>query len=175
MTALAKEYGNGLYELAQEESCADEVLESLELAAGAFQDNPGYARLVQDPAIGKAQRLEMLDQAFAGVHPYVRNLLKLLCQRSALGLCPGCLEQFRARYYADRGILPVEAVSAVALTDEQQRALTEKLSAQLGKTILLRNTIDPAVLGGVKLRYEGLEVDGTAAGRLEALRRRLTR
>ncbi len=174
MTALAKEYGDGLYELAQEESCADEVLADLTVAAQVLWDNPGYPRLVQDPAMGKAQRLELLDQAFAGIHPYVGNLLKLLCQRSALGLCPGCLEQFRARYYADRGILPVEAVSAVALTETQQQALSEKLSAKLGKTILLRNTIDPAVLGGVKLRYEGLEVDGTAAGRLEALRRRLT-
>ena len=34
--------------------------------------------------------------------------------------------------------------------------------------------MDPSVLGGVKLRYEGLELDGTAAGRLAALRRALT-
>ncbi len=174
MTALEKEYGNGLYELAQEESCADEVLPALELAVTVFGDNPDYLRLVQNPAIGKAERLEMLDQAFSGAHLYVRNLLKLLCERSALSLCPGCLEQFKARYYTERGILPVEAVSAVALTEEQEKALTDKLSAQLGKHILLRKTVDPAVLGGVKLRYEGKEVDGTTAGRLEALRRRLT-
>ncbi len=40
-----------------------------------------------------------------------------------------------------------------------------------GRTILLETAVDPSVLGGVKLRYEGLELDGTAAGRLAALRR----
>ena len=54
MTALEKEYGNGLYELAQEESCADEVLPALELAVTVFGDNPDYLRLVQNQAIGKA-------------------------------------------------------------------------------------------------------------------------
>ena len=43
-----------------------------------------------------------------------------------------------------------------------------------GRTILLETAVDPSVLGGVKLRYEGLELDGTAAGRLAALRRALT-
>ena len=68
----------------------------------------------------------------------------------------------------------MEAVSAVPLTEEQQKALTDKLAAKTGKTILLENSIDPTLLGGVKLRYEGKELDGTAAGRLSALRRSLT-
>ena len=68
----------------------------------------------------------------------------------------------------------MEAVSAVPLTEAQREALRDKLSAKLGKTILLENRIDPSVLGGVKLRYQGRELDGTAAGRLSSLRRALT-
>lgn len=173
MTALEKEYGDALYSLAREEDCLDPVLEGLTLAVDAFREEPGYLTLVQNPALPKPERLELLDRAFDGVHPYVRNLLKLLCERSDLALASGALEQFKALLYAQRGILPVEAVSAVPLTQEQRQALTDKLSARTGKTILLENTIDPALLGGVKLRYEGRELDGTAAGRLSALRRSL--
>lgn len=174
MTALEKEYGDALYSLAAEENCPDEVLEGLSLAVKAFQENPGYLSLVQNPALPKEERLELLDKAFEGVHPYVRNLLKLLCERSALTLAPGALEQFKSLLYQERGILPVEAVSAVPLTEEQQKALRDKLAARTGKTILLENKLDPSVLGGIKLRYEGKELDGTAAGRLSALRRALT-
>lgn len=173
MTALEKEYGDALYSLAREEDCLDPVLEGLTLAVDAFRAEPGYLTLVQNPALPKPERLELLDKAFDGVHPYVRNLLKLLCERSDLALASGALEQFKALLYAQRGILPVEAVSAVPLTEEQRKALTDKLAARTGKTILLENTIDPALLGGVKLRYEGKELDGTAAGRLSALRRSL--
>ncbi len=174
MTALEKEYGDAIYSLAQEEDCLDPVMEGLELAVGVFRENPGYLTLVQNPALPKEERLGLLDQAFEGVHPYVLHLLKLLCERSALNLCAGCFEQFRALVYAQRGILPVEVISAVPLTGEQQEALRDKLAAKTGKTILLQSKLDPAVLGGVKLRYEGLELDGTAAGRLDALRHMLT-
>ena len=174
MTALEKEYGDAIYSLALEEDCLDEVLEGLELAVGVFRDNPGYLTLVQNPALSKEERLGLLDQAFEGAHPYVLNLLKLLCERSALGLTAGCFEQLQALVYAQRGILPVEVISAVALTDAQQEALREKLTAKTGKTILLQSKLDPSVLGGVKLRYDGRELDGTAAGRLDALRHMLT-
>lgn len=174
MTALEKEYGDAMYSLAMEENCVDEVLEGLELAVGVFGENPGYLTLVQNPALSKEERLGLLDQAFAGAHKYVLHLLKLLCERSALGLCAGCLEQFRALVYAQRGILPVEVISAVELTAQQQEALRTKLAAKTGKTILLKEKLDPSVLGGIKLRYEGRELDGTAAGRLNALRQMLT-
>ena len=174
MTALEKEYGDALYSLAAEENFLDEALEDLSLAVTAFRENPGYLKLVQNPALPKEERLELLDKAFEGIHPSVRNFLKLLCERSALTLASGALEQFKSLLYAQRGILPVEAVSAVPLTREQQEALRDKLAAKTGKTILLENTLDPSLLGGIKLRYEGKELDGTAAGRLAALRRVLT-
>lgn len=52
--------------------------------------------------------------------------------------------------------------------------MCDSLAQKTGRTILLETAVDPSVLGGVKLRYEGLELDGTAAGRLAALRRALT-
>ena len=174
MTALEKEYGDAIYALATEENCVDEVLEGLELAVGVFGENPGYLTLVQNPALSKDERLSQLDQAFEGVHKYVLHLLKLLCERSNLGLTAGCLEQFRALVYAQRGILPVEVISAVPLTEAQKDALIQKMAAKTGKTIELHAKLDPSVLGGVKLRYEGRELDGTAAGRLDALRHLLT-
>ncbi len=174
MTALEKEYGDAIYSLALEEDCLDEVMEGLELAVGVFRDNPGYLTLVQNPALSKEERLGLLDEAFGGTHEYVLHLLKLLCERSALALTAGCFEQFKTLVYAQRGILPVEVISAVPLTDAQQEVLRAKLEAKTGKTVLLQSKLDPAVLGGVKLRYEGRELDGTAAGRLGALRQMLT-
>ena len=43
-----------------------------------------------------------------------------------------------------------------------------------GKTILLENKVDESLMGGVKVNYDGKELDGSVAGRLETLRRLLT-
>lgn len=175
MTAAEKEYGEALYELCAEENCAQEVLEQLDMVCALFRAEPKYPRILQDPALPKQERLQMLDQAFRGnVHPYLLNFLKILCEKSAVEILPGCAEQFRSLYNEAHGLLPVTATSAVALTEEQKKALMEKLSKLTGKTILLENRVDESLMGGVKVQYDGKELDGSVAGRLEALRRILT-
>ena len=42
MTASEKEYGGALYELAAEEHCEDEVLESIGLVSKMFAEEPSY-------------------------------------------------------------------------------------------------------------------------------------
>lgn len=172
MTAWEKEYGEALYELCNEENCAQETGEQLDMVRALFRDEPRYAGILQNPALPRQERLGMLDEAFRdSVHPYLLNFLKLLCERSALEALPGCAERFHALYNEDRGLLPVTATSAVALTEAQKQALAEKLSKLTGKTVLLENRVDESLMGGVKVNYDGKELDGSVAGRLEALRR----
>ena len=172
MTAAEKEYGEALYELCAEENCAQEIGAQLDMVCSLFREEPKYLRILQDPALPKGERLTMLDEAFRGnVHPYLLNFLKILCEKSAVGLLPGCAGQFHALYNEERGLLPVTATSAVALTEAQKKALTEKLSKLTGKAVLLDNRVDESLLGGIKVNYDGKELDGSVAGRLEALRR----
>ena len=175
MTEAEKENGEALYELCNEENCAQGVGEQLDTVCGLFRAEPKYPRILQDPALPKGERLQMLDEAFGGgVHPYLLNFMKILCEKSAVEMLPGCAEQFRVLYNEDRGLLPVTATSAVALTEGQRQALMEKLSKLTGKTILLENKVDESLMGGVKVNYDGKELDGSVAGRLETLRRLLT-
>lgn len=171
MTAAEKEYGGALYLLAEEEGCEDEVLAGLNLAVQMFEENPDYIRLLEDPAISKAEHLQLLDEALRGnMHPYALNFIKILCEKSAIRQLSGCTAVFTDRLYDARGILPVVAWSAVTLTEQQKQSLEDRLAAATGKTILLHCRIDPELLGGIKVSYEGKELDGTIAGRLAAVR-----
>jgi F-type H+-transporting ATPase subunit delta len=58
----------------------------------------------------------------------------------------------------------------VALTAAQQKRLSEKLSAITGKRIELDLRVDPQVLGGIRLDYDGNRLDDTVAHRLDAIR-----
>ena len=74
------------------------------------------------------------------------------------------------QYYKDNDILLVKAVTAVPMTKEQLVKLTRKLGTITGKQIELRNQVDPDVLGGVRLDYDGKRLDDTVSHRLEAVR-----
>ena len=80
---------------------------------------------------------------------------------------------YLSEYDKARGIERVEAVTAVAMTEAQLAALRAKLTALTGKTVVIRNTTDPTILGGMKLRYSGLQLDGSVRSRLDAFERSL--
>ena len=106
-----------------------------------------------------------------GVHLYVLNFLKILCEKGTLRELPGCARAYRVRYNQAHGILEAAATTAVAMTEQQVKSLHEKLEKLTGKTIDLKTKVDPAVLGGIRLDIEGTELDGTVQNRLASLRR----
>ena len=63
----------------------------------------------------------------------------------------------------------MRAVSAVPLSDAQKAKLTQKLTAMTGKTVALNCKVDAAVLGGVRLQYDGRQVDGTVRNYLREI------
>ena len=83
-------------------------------------------------------------------------------------------DEYAALYDEERGILRAEAVSAVAMSDEQLMRLADKLGQSTGKTVIVKNTIDPSMLGGVKLRYAGTQLDGTVKASLDRFERALS-
>ena len=167
-------YGQGLYALAKEENLAESIMEQLRVLAECFEDQPDYLKLLASHDLPKRERTGLLDSFREQVHPYVLNFLKLLTEKGYIRHFGGCCKVFREQYHQDRGILEVRAVSAIALTLEQKRRLAEKLAAITGKEIALVCREDPAVLGGIRLNYNGIQVDGTIRGRLEAIGRQLS-
>ena len=172
MTELAKRYGGSLYELAAEENLTDELLQQLRTAVNSIEAEPQYLRLLSTPSVPKKERCALLDEALApgGVHRYLLNFLKLLCEEDLLGELPGCLRAYQDRYNVDHNILEVTAVSAIALTAPSREKLLAKLQKMTGKNIVLTETVDPAVLGGLRLDMDGTRLDGTVQRHLERLR-----
>ena len=171
MTEAATTYGQAMYDLAREENLAKELLAELTALCQSFEGEPDFIRLLSSPNIPKEERVRILDDSFRGkLHPYVLNFLKVLTEQGYMRHFTGCCRVYRQQYNLDNGIVPVTAYTAVPLTDELREKLTAKLSFVTGKTIELDCRIDPETLGGVRLDFDGKQVDGTVRRRLEDIR-----
>ena len=174
MTGAGSVYGEALYTLAREEGLSDTILQQLKVLDSCFAAQPDFIRLLGAPNLPKAERCQILDNSFRGkVHAYVLNFLKILTEKGYMRYFPDCVKAYRELYNQDNGILPVTAVTAVALTDKQTKALTMKLQQITGKRIELVGKLDPNVLGGMRLDYDGKRVDDTVAHRMDAVRNML--
>ena len=170
MAQAANTYAQALYDLAKDEGLGKTILEELAVLKSVFSENPEYAKLLSTPDLPKQERCGVLDEAFRGkVNPYVLNFLKILTEKGYIRQFPQCCDAYRGFYNEDNGILVVKAVSAVALSAAQMEKLTAKLEATTGKQIDLQCSIDAAQLGGLRLSYDGMQVDGTVKNRLDAI------
>ena len=174
MTKIGNVYGEALYTLTQEENLSEIVLQELTALEESFAQNPDFLRLLDAPNLPKEERCRILDDCFRGkLHIYVLNFLKILAEKSYARHFEACCAAFRNRFYEDNGILPVTAVTAIPLSESQQAALSQKLSAVTEKKIQLTNRVDKTVLGGIRLDYSGIRLDDTLSHRLGDIRANL--
>lgn len=171
MTQIGSTYGEALYELALSENLTDVIKEEMNVLCESFRAEPDFLKLLCSPNLSKQERCQILDTSFRDkVHIYLLNFLKILTEKGYIKQFSNCNDMFVQLYNRDHNIISVTAVTAVPLTDAQHAALTQKLNRITGKTVLLRNQVTPACLGGVRLDYDGQRMDDTVKNRLNNIR-----
>lgn len=175
MTGLAREYGEAIYELARDEDIGQLIHEQLNEIGGLVAQQPDFIRLLCSRAIERDTRLKIVDETFsAHAHPYVTNFMKLLVQKEHFDSFPLCCEWYHRRFNEDNGIVEARVTSAVALSENENAALRAKLSKISGRQVTLIETVDPSVIGGVRVEMDGRRYDNTIQDRLGRLKRSLT-
>ena len=168
-----KEYAKALFLLAEEKNAMQEILCDLKQAAAALAEAPDYVALLDSPALPREEKDRLIDEAFASVDADLCSFLKILAAKHALYTMKRITQTYEALCDEAMGIVRAEAITVAPLSEAQSEKLRQRLEAETKKTVVLTNTIDPSLLGGVKLRYMGKQVDGSLQNRLEAIRKTL--
>lgn len=166
-------YAQALYDLAAERGTEDRVRKELQIICQAVQAQPEYMNLMDSPAVGRQEKCELLLQVIAGVEEMLRNFLCILCEKRSFHCLPACTAAYEKIYDTAHGILRATAFTATPMVKRQHQALSKKLSQMTGKTVELENVVDPTLIGGIRLRYEGVQLDDSIQSRLEILRHSL--
>ena len=169
----AKEYGKALFLLTQEDGTGDAVAEDMETVRKLLRENPKYEKLLDTPALTKEEKLRLIDRAFSSLHENVLNLTKILCEKHSVYQFSRVAESYAVLCDEARGIERAEVLTAVAMTQQQISALTARLCKLTGKTVIVKNTVKPEILGGAVLRYSGKQLDGSLKARLESFEKSL--
>ena len=176
MTQVGSVYGQALYALAGEENLREVIYGDLQVLKECFEAEKEYLSLLTAANISVEERCQVVDVAFRDrVHPYVLNFLKVLTEKGYARAFEECFASFEKQYYDDNDILPIKAVSAIPLSEEQTQKLIAKLSSMTGKKIKLTKEVLPECKGGVRLDFEGKRLDDTILKRLNDVSQMLTK
>ena len=169
-----KAYGDALFMLAEELGQTEQIIRDVETLSSVIESNPDYLKVLDSPALTREERLGLIDRSFGSLNKSLVNTAKILTEQRLAYALPKVLEHFVKAYEISRGIEHVEVVSAVPLTKEQTARLKAKLEGITRKQIIISNTHDPSLLGGMKLRYMGVQLDGTVRSKLDGFAKNLS-
>ncbi len=171
MSEAVKEYGRALADLAAEEGLDLRLREECRFIFSVLAAEPAYIRLLAHPEVPKAERTHLIDEAFGEkLHPYMVNFMKLLTERGYAYALPDFLKEYERLYCERHDIVTAKVASAVPLSAEQQEKLTNKLISITQKQIELECTVDPSLIGGIRLQVNNTLFEGSVRAKLDSMR-----
>ena len=169
----AKNYGDALFMLAHELDEINDVKNDFEALCESIEKNPDYLKLLDTPSLSREERVKLVDTAFGTLNKNLVNMVKILAERRLVYLIFKIRTAYMSAYDLHYGIERVQAISAIPLSAEQLNKLKLKLEKVTGKQIVVTNTIDSTILGGMKLRYLGIQIDGSIKTKLDKFEKSL--
>ena len=112
----AIEYGKALFLITEEDGTTEKVIGDVKIVRTVFLNNPDYAKLLDTPSLNKEERVALVDKAFYGLDGSLLNLIKIITEKRLAHKLDAIFEAYLNCYDDSRGILRVDAVTAVALS-----------------------------------------------------------
>lgn len=172
---IAARYAEALFGLAQERDSTDALRRELRDLARVIQDTPVLAGLLERPDLNAERKLAAVEMA-----------LSSRFSESVLALLAALVRHRRGDHIAEvsaafdemaddaAGVVRAEATTAVPLAEYQRERLVSALGRITGRRVELEARVNPEILAGVTVRVGDRLIDGSAARRLQRLRKELT-
>ena len=129
---------------------------------------------LEGPQFREEDKEELVNKVFKGRIPvlFYRFILLLLRRNRIEHLLP-ILDCFETLVEEEKGIVSGVVITAIPLNQEEQIHLQRKLEHFCNQRFLFRFTVDPGIIGGVKVKFADVLLDTSIATYLGDLRMRL--
>ena len=173
LATIARPYAEALFRVAKSgnlSAWSDLVSEMAHVAAHpdvqALSRNPNLSdKLVADTFLA-ALKSPLTDEA--------KNFINMLVENGRVTLLPEIGAQFHVLKNAQEGAADAEIVSAFAISDAQLKELVATLEKKFGRKLTPSVTVDPALIGGVRVVVGDEVLDTSVRAKLQQMHVALT-
>lgn len=172
---IARPYAEAAFRLAKEKNAFDRWSRMLALLELVVKDER-LARCIGDPNVSSRQLASLvLGVCGEQLDGAGRNFVQVLVDNGRLGVVPEMRVLFEALRRAHEGVLEAQIYSAFALDDEQKRRLVGQLESKYQRKVMAQVSVDPQLIGGVKIVIGDKVLDATVRGKLDTMAAALAR
>lgn len=158
-------------ELGKDRGEVSSLLEDMTFISNTLDDSRELVLFLRSPIIKDDDKQQALKTLFGDkIGETTRLFLKLLVRKNRIDILHQIARGFIKEYRKYAGIIDVRATVAYTLSDQQKRALHQKIEEITSKEVDLTVQKDPSVKGGMAVRIEDTVIDGTVKHQLRELK-----
>ncbi len=171
MSERSNLYADAFMTLIKAEGNGNEIIDELFRFSRVVEGADELRQALSDQHIPAEKRQQIVDDILAGkAFPLTNTIIATVVGNERLRELPDIVDRLLEIKAAHGEKVVAQVRSAVALSDEQKRRLSDALSKSTGKQVDIVVIVDPAVLGGIVTQIGDTVIDGTVRQRLSQLR-----
>jgi len=167
---IAKKYSKALFSLAEEKDKFIKFNDDLNLVKESFTEHKELKNVLFHPRIKIEEKKKIFNRVFAEeISEEIHNFIQLLIDKRRIFFIKAIINQFNNLVNDREKILEIEVVSAIELEEDMKDRLKEKIEKEMDYEVILNNTVDPEILGGLVLKIGDKIIDGSIQHKLNTL------
>jgi len=169
---IAHRYAKSLIDIAVEQNKLERVLEDVQSFRELVKNRDFYL-LLKSPIIHHSKKENIVEKLFTGKYDTLTmSFLNVLMRKGREMYLPEIAEEFIVEYKKLKHITTVRITTAVPLSESAKKAVEAKLlgSSKTSDHIDLITIVDPDIIGGYVLEFDGNVYDASIKHKLVGLK-----
>lgn len=171
---IARRYAKALFEKAHEDKAVETVVADVLNIQQACANSQDLVVFLNSPMLRKGVKKDALFKIFASCSDLSKQLMMLMTDKNRESFIPAMADEFMMLYNKFKGITTAEVTSAVALSEQALQAVKKYVAQTSGANdVVLKQCIDPSVIGGMNIVFDGKIFDATISNQIIKLKKDL--
>ncbi|MGE4571867.1 MAG: ATP synthase F1 subunit delta [Candidatus Izemoplasmatales bacterium] len=166
MTNTSKQYALALFSLASEKKEIEIIYQELNQLIQGLDDDS--FKFFLNPKIENKEKHQVIEKVLK--NQLLINFFKALIDNNRFNFVEEILKAYKELLNESQNIGELIVFSNKALSQENKDKLIQKFTKVLNKKIIINEVIQPSIIGGIRIEYQGSVIDQTVDASLEQIK-----
>lgn len=173
-TRAASRYAKAIFEIASSKGQSEVVGKDMASIAQLIQTNTELKDFILNPTVSVEAKNTALNKIFGDTNDITKSLFRLLFENKRFEILEQISNSYSSLYQEVNNIQTAYVTTAFDITPEVEKQVLAKIATFSNKKIVIKNIVDPSILGGFVLRIGDQQFNASVSSNLRKLSRELS-
>ena len=167
-------YAKAMYDIANEENSINEVYKDMNFINELNSDSLDFKNLLSNSQINFQHKKKLILSLIKQSNALTEKLIDLLIHNKRVKIIGDIASSFIQLYNKNNNIKEATIITASPINNELESKILSMINIKDAKSVNLTNVVNPNIIGGFIIRFDGKEYNASVKQNLNNLKTELT-